>query len=515
MKAVNVNTLREHHGKQTSKPWWVALDGVVYDVTEFVGKHPGGAQVLRDVCGKDGTLPFVAVHPRDLAAKMLGPKAVVGRLDPLGITPDDVAPDPNQALKDKQAQLVVPPLEQMLNAFDFEAVARHTLTKEAWGYYSSGADDEISLRENHAAFQRVWLKPRIMVNVKTIDTTWEILPGVSGRSALPLYITATAMGKLAHPDGETAIVRAAHQANVVYMLPTLSSCTLDEMLSARAGPGQVLFSQLYVNADRQRTAEYVAKLEREGVRALFVTVDAPQLGRREKDMRNKFTSQKSDVQRDDSVRRDEGVTRAISSFIDPSLNWDDLSWLMSLSKMPVFLKGVQCGEDAVLAFRRGCAGVVLSNHGGRQLDASRSSIECLAEVMPALRAERGYSPDRFFVYIDGGVRRGADVFKAIAMGARAVGIGRPVLYALAGYGQAGIERLIRIYRDELEMAMRLMGTPALKDASPAHVITRDLASHSTPAPRDFLAESTYEPLQTQMERVGGPARVHERVTSKM
>jgi len=500
MRSVALPELRQHHGAQTALPWWTALDGVVYDVTGFAKRHPGGERVLRDVCGRDGTAAMVAVHPRDMAARVLSPAEVVGRLDATGITPEDVAKDPTARAAPEREE-ARPPLEQMLNAFDFEAVARETLSAEAWGYYSSGADDEISLRENHTAFQRVWLKPRVMVNVRAVDTTCEVLPGVSGRSALPLYISATAMGKLAHPDGEQAIVRAAHAANVVYMLPTLSSCTLEEMLAVRA-PGQAVFSQLYVNADRERTREYVQRLERAGVRALFVTVDAPQLGRREKDMRNNFTSAKSDVQRGEDVRRDEGVTRAISSFIDPGLCWDDLGWLMGLSRMPLFLKGVQCAEDAVLAFRRGCRGVVLSNHGGRQLDASRSAIECLAEVMPALRAEPGYSRDRFHVYVDGGVRRGADVFKAVAMGATAVGVGRPVLYALAGYGQPGIERLVRVLRDELEMTMRLMGTPRLADASDAHVITRDLATHVTPTPRDFLAETTYEPLQTQTQRAG-------------
>jgi L-lactate dehydrogenase (cytochrome) len=318
------------------------------------------------------------------------------------------------------------------------------------------------------------------------------------------------MGKLADPEGEVAIVKAAHACGVVYMLPTLSSCDVEEMIAARDAR-QPLFSQLYVNSDRAKTEAYVRRIRAgdANVKALFVTVDAPQLGRREKDMRNKFVSQSSSVQYRDQVQRNLGVTRAISSFIDPSLSWDDLPWLREIAgpELALILKGVQSVEDALLAFKSGKVdGIVLSNHGGRQLDASASGIELLAEVMPALRRERAYNPKTFHVYMDGGVRRGADVFKAMALGATAVGIGRPVLYALAGYGQAGIVRLMDNFRDELEMVMRLMGTPKLQDLTPSCVVTRDLSSHPSASPRDFLHEDTYEPLRTQVDKLSGNRR---------
>merc|ERR1719378_106569 len=304
------------------------------------------------------------------------------------------------------------------------------------------------------------MRPRVLINVRDIDMTTTLL-GV--KSALPLYFTATALAKLAHQDGETAIVKGAAKAGVVYMLPTLSSYTLDEMLAARA-PGQELFSQLYVNPERSRSEEYVAKLEAAGVKALFVTVDAPQLGRREKDMRNKFTQQGSDVQGDDEDEgegdRSQGATRAISSFIDPGLNWDDIPWFKSITKMKILLKGVQCAEDAVQAYKMGLNGCVLSNHGGRQLDTCRSGIEVLPEVMEALR-QAGAKREDFMVFVDGGVRRGADIFKAVALGAAGVGIGRPVLYSLASYGDKGIVRMVHMLQDELQMVMRLSGTPTV------------------------------------------------------
>jgi L-lactate dehydrogenase (cytochrome) len=304
------------------------------------------------------------------------------------------------------------------------------------------------------------------------------------------------LAKLAHKDGEVAIVKAAKKAGVPYMLPTLSSYTLDEMIEARQ-PGQEVFSQLYVNPERSRTQEYVEKLEANGVRALFITVDAPQLGRREKDMRNKFTQQGSDVQGDDEdegdVDRSQGATRAISSYIDPALCWEDVPWFRSITKMKILLKGVQCAEDAVMAYKAGLNGCVLSNHGGRQLDYARSGIEMLVEIMDALHSINA-DLDKFTVLVDGGFRRGSDLFKALALGAKGVGLGRPTLVGMAAYGEEGVEKVIQIFKDELEMHMRLMGTPTIKDMLPKMVITRNVADHFSPAPVDFLSQQVYDPL---------------------
>jgi L-lactate dehydrogenase (cytochrome) len=281
------------------------------------------------------------------------------------------------------------------------------------------------------------------------------------------------------------------------MLPTLSSCTLDEMLAARE-QNQELFGQLYVNPNRERTAQYVSKLEAAGVKALFVTVDAPQLGRREKDMRQKFTLDGADEQDEDEkageVDRSQGAARAISSFIDPSLSWRDVPWLKSITSMPVLLKGVQCGEDAVLAFQHGLAGCVLSNHGGRQLDTCRAGIEILPEVMEAL-SDAGCKKGDFHVFIDGGISRGSDIFKAVALGASACGVGRPVLYSLAGYGENGIVKMVSLLQDELHMVMRLSGTPNIGNITRKHVIIKNLADHVVPLPADQLGQHSYVPLK--------------------
>ena len=387
--SVRVLKMSEIRSHCTSKSLWIVLGDKVWDLTSFA--HPGGEKILLRCGGKVATDAFWKTHPKDLADRLLSKSQCVGVVDTSTVRSSDIARIEDVYLKkkkkkSKKSEAKKPSLSEMLNVYDFESVARRVMDKEGWGYYSSGADDEITLRENHTAFQRIWLKPRVLVDVSSIDTSTRIL----GRYAdLPLYFTATALGKLAHPDGELAITRAAGHSKVPYMLPTLSSYTLREMLDAKISSDQTQFGQLYVNADRAKSFEYVRELERGGCRGLFVTVDAPQLGRREKDMRNKFESQGTDVQNEDEVNRDEGVTRAISSYIDPSLSWSDIEAFRSMTKMPIVLKGVQCAEDAVLAYHAGCTGVVLSNHGGRQLDTARSGIEILEDVVQALDRQLG------------------------------------------------------------------------------------------------------------------------------
>merc|ERR1711988_151831 len=207
--------------------------------------------------------------------------------------------------------------------------------------------------------------------------------------------------------------------------------------------------------------------------------------------------QGSDVQGDDeyegSVDRSQGATRAISSYIDPGLSWEDVPWMKSITKMKILLKGVQCAEDAVQAYKEGLQGCVLSNHGGRQLDTCRPGIEVLPEVMDALK-EAGATKADFNVMVDGGIRRGADIFKAVALGATACGVGRPVLYSLASYGEKGIVKMVHLLQDELQMVMRLSGTPNIPSITEDHVIAKNLCDRIVPLPSDNLTENTYMPL---------------------
>eukprot|EP00913_Durusdinium_trenchii_P029541 g27692.t1 len=511
-KVLSMEEVAKHNTKEDC---WVVLYGKAYDLTKFAKVHPGGAKLITDAAGMDATQIFDPIHPKDIMDKLLKPSLTMGVVDAATIKPEHVAkipeapkPAPKKKKVDSdQAEEEVeefkkPPLNAMLNTFDFESVAREVMEPQAWGYYSSGGDDEITLRDNHMAFQRITMRPRILVNVREIDMSTQIL-GV-------------------------AIVKAAKKAGVPYMLPTLST---EGIRIAVLSPPPKLHQVGTIFCCTGRSEEYVQKLEQAGVQALFVTVDAPQLGRREKDMRNKFTQQGSDVQGDDEeeggVDRSQGATRAISSYIDPGLNWEDVPWLKSITKMKVLLKGVQCAEDAVMAFKAGLAGCVLSNHGGRQLDTCRPGIEVLPEVMEALK-EAGATKENFAVFIDGGVRRGGDIFKAVALGAQAVGVGRPVLYSLASYGMMlgengrwerwrerettslleeggchlkhlnvknGIVRMVHMLQDELQMVMRLSGTPDIPSITEKHVIITNLADHIVPLPTDFLTQRTYQGLE--------------------
>lgn len=410
------------------------------------------------------------------------------------VTGEIAAEEEEEASPEEKARLVRyenrPPLNQIFNSFDFEYVARHTMSPNAWAYYSSGSDDEITVRENHRAFHKIWFRPRVLVDVKNVDISTTML---GTKSSVPFYITATALGKLGHPEGEVVLTRGADKMDVIQMIPTLASCSFDEIVDA-ATDKQTQWMQLYVNMDREVTKKIVQHAEKRGVKGLFITVDAPQLGRREKDMRTKFGDPGAQVQQsDDSVDRSQGAARAISSFIDPSLSWKDIPWFQSITKMPIILKGVQCAEDALKAVEYKVNGILLSNHGGRQLEFARPSIEVLVEVMAALRA-KGWQ-DYIEVYIDGGIRRATDVIKALCLGAKGVGIGRPFLYAMSTYGEEGVCHLIQLLKDEMEMNMRLIGANKIEDLNPNMVDLKSIFTHSADTARDILGENVYQHME--------------------
>jgi L-lactate dehydrogenase (cytochrome) len=386
----------------------------------------------------------------------------------------------------------MPKLEACYNLMDFEAVARYVMKKPAWAYYSSGADDEITMRENHSAFHKIWFRPRVLVDVENVDISTTML---GTKVDIPFYVTATALGKLGHPEGEVVLTRGAKKHNVVQMIPTLASCSFDEIVDAKEGD-QVQWLQLYVNKNREITKRIVQHAEKRGCKGLFITVDAPQLGRREKDMRSKFEDTGSNVQNKegDNVDRSQGAARAISSFIDPSLSWKDIPWFMSITKMPIILKGVQRVEDVIRAVETGVQGVVLSNHGGRQLDFARSGIEILAEVMPVLR-ERNLQ-DKIEIFVDGGVRRATDIIKALCLGAKGVGIGRPFLFAMSAYGLPGVDRAMQLLKDEMVMNMRLIGASSVDQLDPTMIDTTGLKMHTTGVPTDTLSLKAYDSLIT-------------------
>uniref|UniRef100_A0A0W0GCF0 L-lactate dehydrogenase (cytochrome) n=1 Tax=Moniliophthora roreri TaxID=221103 RepID=A0A0W0GCF0_MONRR len=487
------SAIAEHNNRNDC---WIIVHGKVYDVTDFLDgdpQHPGGSKIILKYAGADATEAYEPIHPPNAITDNLPIEKHIGAIDPS--TVKKVVKEVSETEKKRQALLAArPPLDEILNLHDFEAVAKTVLPDKAWAYYSSASDDEITIRENRLAYQRIWFRPRILRDVTNVDWSTTIL---GHKSSLPVYISATALGKLGHPDGELNLTRAAGKHGVIQMIPTLASCSFDEIVDA-AKPDQPLFLQLYVNRDRELTKKYVQHAEARGVKALFITVDAPQLGRREKDMRMKFVGDDGTAKVQDGqsgIKKDQGVARAISSFIDPGLSWKDIPWFKSITKMAIVLKGVSTPEDALMAYDYGCQGIVLSNHGGRQLDTARSGLENLIDIVAALKTRGPWPNPNFSVFVDGGVRRASDALKAIALGASAVGIGRGFLYAFCSYGQDGVEKAIQILRDEFEMNMRLLGARNISELVPEMVDASALRSHTGSVPTDNLYASNYQPLR--------------------
>ncbi|MCJ1350845.1 MAG: hypothetical protein MMC33_000826 [Icmadophila ericetorum] len=477
------------------KDCWVIIHGKAYDVTEFMPEHPGGSKIILKYAGKDATETYEPIHPPDTLDKYLDKSKHLGEVNMDSVEKEAEAPDPDEEERQERIKRM-PILEQCYNLMDFEAVARRVMKRTAWAYYSSGADDEITMRENHSAYHKIWFRPRVLHDVEKIDLSTTML---GTKVDIPFYVTATALGKLGNPEGEVILTRGAKKHNVIQMIPTLASCSFDEIVDAKQGD-QTQWLQLYVNKDREITKRIVQHAEKRGCKGLFITVDAPQLGRREKDMRSKFDDVGSNVQNSggDNVDRSQGAARAISSFIDPSLSWKDIPWFLSITKMPIILKGVQRVEDVIRAIESGVHGVVLSNHGGRQLDFARSGIEVLAEVMPVLR-ERGWE-NRIEIFVDGGIRRATDIIKALCLGATGVGIGRPFLFAMSAYGLPGVDRAMQLLKDEMEMNMRLIGCSSIDQLNPTLVDARGLSFHATTVPSDTLGMGVYDPLVSPGEK---------------
>ncbi|KAK9481400.1 FMN-dependent dehydrogenase-domain-containing protein [Lipomyces japonicus] len=490
MPGLTGEEIAKHNTKESC---WVIVHGKAYDVTDFLPEHPGGQKIILKYAGKDASKEFDPIHPSDTLDKYLPQNKHLGQVDLATIIQDEPESKPVDEVEIARLDRVqhIPPLSSVYNLLDFEDIARQTMPNTAWAYYSSGADDEITLRENHAAFHRIWFRPRVLVDVSHVDLTATLL---GTRSSVPFYITATALGKLGNPEGEVVLTRAGYKENVIQMIPTLASCSFDEIVDARQGD-QVQWLQLYVNKNRDITEKIVRHAEERGCKALWITVDAPQLGRREKDMRSKYDAEAAQVQDDEStVDRSQGAARAISSFIDPALSWKDIPWFQSITKMPIVLKGVQTAEDAIKAVEHGVDAILLSNHGGRQLEFARSAIEVLVEVMDALTAH-GYQ-HKIEVYIDGGVRRATDIIKALCLGAKGVGIGRPFLYAMSTYGEPGVVRAIQLLKDELEMNLRLIGATRISDLNRSFVDVTNLSAHATTTPKDHLSNQAYDRLVT-------------------
>ncbi|KAI9903525.1 hypothetical protein N3K66_000054 [Trichothecium roseum] len=497
--AVAVVQAEDVAGHASKASCWVVIHGKVWDLTDFVDDHPGGPSLILKCAGKDGTSLYDEIHEPHLIEDTLPPSSCLGILsdpsctlqkagakkDPastpaaaastnLQVTPPPTPPPPQ-----------FPPLNTIINLDDFESVARSYLSPAGWAYYSSAADDELSASDARRLFRRMTTRPRILLPVEPVRTSARLL-GLE--SSLPVYLSPTGQGKYAHRDAEAVIARVAAEEGLLYCMPTAASheavfraAAAAAAESKKSGQQQQqqqqqpqkkresrLFFQLYTGRDRSRTEALLRKVEALGAAAIFLTVDSPVLGKRERDDRVRA------AEGDDTVSSSTsgGVAKTTSlTLLNPHLAWDDLSWIRAATNLPLVLKGVQTVEDAVLAHARGADGVVLSNHGGRSQDTAQSPILTLLEIRrhaPHLLTEPVRS--RFQVFLDGGIRRGTDVLKAVALGAAAVGVGRPVLYSMCGgYGEDGLRRMCAILRTEIAANMALAGAATVEDLVPEMV----------------------------------------------
>uniref|UniRef100_A0A1B6ES54 (S)-2-hydroxy-acid oxidase n=1 Tax=Cuerna arida TaxID=1464854 RepID=A0A1B6ES54_9HEMI len=356
----------------------------------------------------------------------------------------------------------------MCNVSDYEEYALSVLPKSTADYYKSGAENEYSLNLNRQAFQRLRLRPRMLVDVSQLSCNTKVF---GEEVAIPIGIAPTAMQKMAHPCGECANAKAAGAMGTIFTLSTISTSSIEEV--AEAAPDTIKWFQLYIYKDREVTKTLVQRAERNGFKALVLTVDAPIFGIRYSDERNRFSlpphlrlanftddkATKVTETRDDQS----SLNAYVYSLLDQKLTWKDIKWLKSITRLPIVLKGILTAEDATIAADLGVEAIQVSNHGARQLDTVPASIEALPEIVKAVG-------DRCEIFFDGGVRSGTDVFKAVALGAKMVFVGRPALWGLAHSGQQGVEHILKILKKELITSMTLTGCTSLTTISKSMVV---------------------------------------------
>jgi 4-hydroxymandelate oxidase len=338
-------------------------------------------------------------------------------------------------------------LADLINVFDFDAACATKVSKTAYDYVSGGSWDEWSVQHNRDAFHKIVLLPRMLVEVDKLDLSTELF-GL--KLPMPVLVAPTGTHSVVHPDGELATVRGAGAAGALMVVSTSSSFPLDQIAAAATGP---LWFQLYTGPDKQATRERVENAVGLGCKAVCWTVDAPFDAPRERDMRNR-------LQRPETARRERRAGASpprpydLPSRFQGTLDWSFLPELVGYTKVPVLVKGLLTAHDALKAADGGAAGVIVSNHGGRYLDGDPATIEMLPEIVDAVGG-------RIPVLIDGGFRRGTDIMKALAIGAKAVLVGRPPLWGLGAFGDAGVRRVMEILRTELAWAMGLAGRPTI------------------------------------------------------
>ncbi|KAL7409819.1 hypothetical protein BDY24DRAFT_418530 [Mrakia frigida] len=449
---------REILTHSTEESCWVVIEGQVWDVTEYLSHHPGGKAVILSQAGHDATDLFKPIHPAGTLASKLPPSCLVGTVDTATGYQLLAGNNEGEVTEEDRAErrLSLPSVDKIINLNEFETMAQRVLGEDskAYKFYASVAEDGVAFKHNMSSFSYLRFRPRILVPVEEVSTETSLLPSISP-SPLPIFISPASRAGTGHPDAEKTLVRGAAVRNIVHCISSAASLGLGEILAERrrvGGKAPVWF-QLYVGRNKKEVEQKVRDAVEGGCTAIVLTVDLACQGKREDDRTKLGLGQK---------------TSWLLPF-DGNLDWTYIPWLQSLAPgVPLLLKGVATPEDAVLAYKAGCSGVILSNHGGRQLDHAPPPLETLIRIRqqhPELLAK----DLEFSVMIDGGVRRGSDVIKALCLGARGVGLGRPFLFAQTAYAEQGVVRAIEILEQELQVTMRLIGASSIADLKPEMV----------------------------------------------
>ncbi|PLB51372.1 hypothetical protein P170DRAFT_474914 [Aspergillus steynii IBT 23096] len=446
-------TVRELQLHASSESCWIALCGRVYDITGFLGHHPGGSSILLNLAGQDATKEYDLVHPPGLVDEHLS-SSFLGLLE---IDPPAAGDETLEPERSTSAGTIS--VKQALNLHEIEALAKERLPHKAWAYYVSAADDNLSKTRNNSVYQSILLRPRVFVDCTACNPSTTVLGHHLG---MPIYASPAAKARMAHPSGEAGIATACAKFGALQIISHNASMDLVDIV--RGAPKDQVFGwQLYCLNDVRQSERRIQKVNQiKQIKFIVLTLDAPFPGKREVELRSTM-----DFSRSNAPPQVWGT--------DASLAWEKtLPWLRKHTDLPIVLKGIQTYEDAVLAARYAptVSGIIISNHGGRALDTAPSPIETLLEI-------HHHCPEvfpRLDVMVDGGIKRGTDVVKALALGAKAVGIGRAPLWGLAAGGPAGVERVLEILSEETATAMRLLGVSNVKQLSRQHVNTRALES---------------------------------------
>ncbi|KFA66307.1 hypothetical protein S40285_01866 [Stachybotrys chlorohalonatus IBT 40285] len=453
----------------TPESCWVVLYGNVYDVTDFLPSHPGGSKIILSLAGKDATEEYDPVHPPGTLEAELKPECKLGQIDPDTLPTSPVpSVDPTTSNRDE-----APPLESLLNLDEIEEEATKRISKKAWAYYYSAGDDMKSKLLNNTVYSDILLRPRVFVDCTACDLSTTM---VGHKVDLPIYVSPAAMARLAHPDGEHGIAKAAASFGAAQLISNNASMTPEQII-AGANPGQVFGWQLYVQNQRDKSEAMLKRINelRDHVKFICLTLDAPVPGKRELDEKSNFdrglTVEAGAKTGEEKRPGGGGVGQQLFFGTASDLTWQTtLPWLLEHTDLPIVLKGVQTHEDAFLAakYASQVKAIILSNHGGRALDTAPPAVHTLLEI-------RKYCPevfDKIEVWVDGGIKRGTDVVKALCLGARAVGIGRAALFGLGAGGQAGVERVFEILSAETATCMRLLGAKNVSELGPHLINTR-------------------------------------------